>query len=80
MSKRLRTCKSHFIEKKKNWQPLTICNIAQAGSLCVSNKYLTALFQSFFSLCILDVVTIYADLKKKATMLVYNAQQKLINP
>ena len=36
-----------FIEGK-NWQPLTICNIAQAGSLCVSNKYLTALFRSNF--------------------------------
>lgn len=51
--------------RRKNWQPLTICNIAQAGSLCVSNKYLTALFQSFSILCIPDVVTIYVDLKSE---------------
>lgn len=49
--------------RRKNWQPVTICNIAQAVSLCVSNKYLTALFQSFSSLCIPYVVRIYVDLK-----------------
>ena len=61
--KLLRTCKSHFYRRKKNWHPLTIRNIAQPESLCVSNKYLTALFQRFSSLCIPDVVTIYVELK-----------------
>lgn len=62
-------CQSVYVRASRilsgGGQPLTICNIAQAGSLCVSNKYLTALFQSFPSLCILDVVTIYADVQKK---------------
>jgi len=62
MSKRLRNLQVAFY-RRKNWQPLTICNIAQPGSLCVSNKYLMALYQSFPSLCIPPVVTICVDLK-----------------
>jgi hypothetical protein len=57
------TCQQVAFYRRKNWQPLTICNIAQAGILCVSNKYLTALCQSFSSLSIPDVVTINIDFK-----------------